>query len=176
MKERNAMFKNCNIKLILLPILVVVLLAVILIVVFTKGHPKTPATVEKVFNALEINGFIGTDLTSVYQEEWNIGNALKNAIGCEENDIRFDFFVFDNEKNAEGIRKQYQSYIRENRYAYPNIEISEGSANYMLYTIKADGLYTINMRVANTLIFAYCNEENAGRLNAIMTKIGYFDE
>ena len=46
----------------------------------------------------------------------------------------------------------------------------------MLYTIKANGLYTINMRVANTLIFAYCDEENASKLNAIMKEIGYFDE
>ena len=57
-----------------------------------------------------------------------------------------------------------------------NIEVSEGSANYMLYTIKANGLYTICMRVDNTLVFAYCNEENASKLNAIMIEIGYFDE
>lgn len=170
------MFKNGNIKLILFPVLVVALLAVILFVVFTKGHPKTPATAEKVFNAIENNGFVGADITSDYQEKWGTGNELQKAIAFEDGDIRFDFFEFDNEKSAEGIRKQYQSYIRENRYAYPNIEISEGSANYMLYTIKADGLYTINMRVANTLIFAYCNEENASKLNAIMIEIGYFDE
>lgn len=170
------MFKNGNIKLILFPILVVVLLVVILIAVFTKGHPKTPATVEKVFNAIEKNGFVGADITSDYQEKWDMSNELQNAIAFEDDDIRFDFFVFDNEKTAEYIRKKYRTYIKENRYDIPNIEISEGSANYMLYTIKANGLYTINMRVANTFIFAYCNEENASKLNAIMTEIGYFDE
>lgn len=169
------MMKNSNIKLIIFPILVVVLLAVILIVVFTKGHPKTPATVENVFNAIENNGFIGADITSDYQEKWDMGNELQNAIAFEDNDIRFDFFVFDNDKNAEHIRKQYRSYIRENRYDIPNIEVSEGAANYMLYTIKANGLYTICMRVDNTLVFAYCNEENASKLNAIMIEIGYFD-
>lgn len=167
--------KNGNIKLILFPILVVVLLAVILIAVFTKGHPKTPATVEKVFNAIENKGFVGADITSDYQEKWDMGNELQNAIAFEDNDIRFDFFVFDNDKNSEHIRKQYRSYIRENRYDIPNIEVSEGAANYMLYTIKANGLYTICMRVDNTLVFAYCNEENANKLNAIMIEIGYFD-
>lgn len=176
MKERNDMFKNGNIKLILFPILVVVLLAVILIAVFTKGHPKTPATTEKVFNAIENNGFIGADITSDYQEKWDMGNELQNAIAFEDGDIRFDFFEFDSYKEAEHIRKQYRSYIRENRYDYPNIEVSEGAANYMLYTIKANGLYTICMRVDNTLVFAYCNEENASKLNAIMIEIGYFDE
>lgn len=177
MKVRNFMFKNGNIKLILFPILVVLLLVVILIIaVFTKGHPKTPATVEKVFNAIENNGFVGADITSDYQEKWDMSNELQNAIAFEDDDIRFDFFVFDNEKTAEHIRKKYRTYIKENRYDIPNIEISEGSANYMLYTIKANGLYTICMRVDNTLVFAYCNEENASRLNAIMIEIGYFDE
>lgn len=175
MKARNYMLKNSNIKLILFPILVVALLAVILFVVFTKGHPKTAATVEQVFSTLEKNGLIAADLTSDYQEKWDIGNVLKNAVGSEEDDLRFDFFVFDNEKSAEYIRKKYQTYIGENRYANPNIEISEGAANYTLYTIKAKGMYTINMRVANTLVFAYCNEENANKLNAIMTDLGYFD-
>ena len=168
--------KNGNIKLILFPILVVVLLAVILIAVFTKGHPKTPATVEKVFNAIEDNGFVGADITTDYQEKWDMGDELQSAIAFEDGDIRFDFFEFDSYKNAEHIRKQYRSYIRENRYDIPNIEVSEGAANYMLYTIKANGLYTICMRVDNTLVFAYCNEENASKLNAIMIEIGYFDE
>jgi len=170
------MFKSNNVKYILFPVFVVVLLAVILSIVFAKGHPKTPATVEKVYSTLEKNNLVAADLTNDYQERWKIGNTLENAVGSKDNDLRFDFFVFDSNKSAESIRRQYQSYILENRYSIPNIEISEGSSNYMLYTIKANGLYTINMRVANTLIFAYCDEENASKLNAIMKEIGYFDE
>lgn len=170
------MFKSENIKLVLFPVLVVALLVVVLFIVFTKGHPKTPATAEQVFSTLENNGFAAVDLTSTYQEKWNMDSVLKNAVVCEENDLRFDFFVFDSEQSADHIRKKYQTYIRENRYANPNIEISEGATNYNLYTIKAKGVYTINMRVANTLVFAYCNEENANQLNAIMRELGYFSE
>jgi len=170
------MFKSGNVKLILFPMLVVALLAVIMFIVFTKGHPKTPATVEKVSSVLENNGFVSVDLTSDYQEKWNMDSELKNAVVYEENDLRFDFFVFDSEKSADHIRIKYQTYIRESRYANPNIEISEGATNYNLYTIKAKGVYTINMRVANTLVFAYCNEENANQLNAIMRELGYFSE
>ena len=107
--------KNGNIKLIMFPILVDVLLAIILIAVFTKGHPKTPATVEKVFNAIEDNGFVGADITTDYQEKWDMGDELQSAIAFEDGDTRFDFFEFDSYKNAEHIRKQYRSYIRENR-------------------------------------------------------------
>ena len=176
MKVGYCMFKSGSFKLFLFPILVVALLAVFLIVVFTKGHPKTPATVAQVSSALEKNGFDAVDLTNDYQEKWNMDSVLKNAVVCEEDDLRFDFFVFDSEQNADYVRVKYQTHIRENRYANPNIEISEGATNYMLYTIKAKGVYTINMRVANTLVFAYCNEENANKLNAIMRELGYFDE
>lgn len=175
-ESENCMLKNGNWKLILFPVLVVVLLVVIFVVVFTKGHPRTPATPAQVLNVIEENGFIGANITSDYQQKWEMGDELQNAIAFEDGDIRFDFFEFDSYKNAEHIRKQYRSYIRENRYDIPNIEVSEGAANYMLYTIKANGLYTICMRVDNTLVFAYCNEENAGKLNAIMIGIGYFDE
>ena len=170
------MFKRDSFKLVLLPVFVVALLAVFLIIVFTKGHSKTPATVEQVSSALEKNGFVVVDLTNDYQEKWNMDSALKNVVVCEEDDLRFDFFVFDSEENADYVRVKYQTYIRENRYANPNIEISEGATNYTLYTIKAKGVYTINMRVANTLVYAYCNEENANKLNAIMRELGYFDE
>lgn len=170
------MCKSDSFKFVLLPVFVVVLLAVFLIIVFTKGHPKTPATAEQVSSALEKNGFDTVDLTNDYQEKWNMDSALKNAVVCEEGDLRFDFFVFDSEENADYVRVKYQTHIRENRYANPNVEISEGATNYMLYTIKAKGVYTINMRVANTLVFAYCNEENANKLNAIMRELGYFDE
>lgn len=50
------------------PILVVILLAFIMAAVFTKGQPKSPATSEQIFAALENNGFQGFDLTTDYRE------------------------------------------------------------------------------------------------------------
>lgn len=89
------MFKNGNWKLILFPILVVVLLVVIFVVIFTKGHPRTPVTPEQVLSVIEENGFTGANITSDYQEKWDMGNELQNAIAFEDGDIRFDFFEFD---------------------------------------------------------------------------------
>ena len=37
-------------------------------------------------------------------------------------------------------------------------------------------MYTVCMRVENTLVFAYCDEENATNLNNILIGIGYFEE
>ena len=57
-----------NLKLVIFPIIVVLLIGIVFAIVFTKGHPKTPATVEKVFNAIENNCFVGADITSDYQQ------------------------------------------------------------------------------------------------------------
>lgn len=170
------MLRNSNLKFILFPIIVVVMLAAILIVVFINGQPKTPATAEQVHDVLANKGYTAVDLTDDYRKELGVGDKLINAVSAEVDDIRFVFFVFDSDESAEAVRKQYQSFINTNRYAAQNIEISEGATNFMKYTIIAKGLYTINMRVSNTLIFAECKEENAGKLSDIMIEIGYFDE
>lgn len=169
------MSKTDKLRAVVLTASAVALLAVIWIVIFTKASPKTPATAPQVFAVLAENGLTGADLTGAFREKWSIDTALKTAVGTEENDLRFDFFVFDTANTAERIRKNYQTFIREERYATPNIEVSEGAANFVLYTLKADGTYTVNMRVENTLVFAYCRTENAARLDAVMRGIGYFD-
>ena len=167
---------KANLKFILFPIIVVVLIVAIFVYIFTVKGPKTPATPQLVQEVFESNELMYGDVTKDYREKWNVDDMLQSAVACEKDDLRFDFFVFDSEANAEQIRKKYRSYIRENRYSTPNIEISEGVNNYMLYSIKAVGMYTVCMRVENTLVFAYCDEKNAADLNKIMVGIGYFEE
>lgn len=167
---------RANWKFIVFPIVVVALIVFIFVYIFAVKGPKTPATPQLVQEALTTNELPYADLTEDYREKWNVDDMLQSAVGCEKDDLRFDFFVFDRDASAESYRKQYQSYIRENRYSNPNIEVSEGVSNYMLYSIKAAGMYTVNMRVENTLVFAYCDEENADSLNRIMVGIGYFEE
>lgn len=169
------MSKTDKLRAVVLTASAVALLAVIWAVIFIKASPKTPAAAPQVSAALAENGLTGADLTDAYREKWAVGTALKAAVGTEKSDLRFDFFVFDTANTAERIRKNYQTFIREERYATPNIEVSEGAANFVLYTLKADGTYTVNMRVENTLVFAYCRTENAERLDAVMRGIGYFD-
>ena len=169
------MSKTDKLRAVVLTASAVALLAVIWAVIFIKASPKTPATAPQVSAALAENGLNAADLTDAYRKKWAVGTALKAAVGTEKGDLRFDFFVFDTANTAERFRKNYQTFIREERYATPNIEVSEGAANFVLYTLKADGTYTVNMRVENTLVFAYCRTENAERLDAVMRGIGYFD-
>lgn len=170
------MRRKTNVKIVCFTAFAALLLVCILLYVFLSRSPKTPATVELVTKALEENGFVAVDLTEQYREKWEVGDTVVAAVCTEKEDIRFDFFVFDSEQSAEHIRKQYQSYIRENRYDTPNIIVDEGIYNYILYTIKAKEMYTVNMRVENTLVFAYCNAENMSYVQNIMKDIGYFEK
>ena len=117
-----------------------------------KIYPRTPATPEQVLSVIEENGFVGANITSDYQKKWEMGDELQSAIAFEDSDIRFDFYEFDSYENAEHIRKQYRSYIRENRYDIPNIEVSEGAANYMLYTKKEGFCLSSKVRTNAALI------------------------
>lgn len=165
------MLKN----LIKVSIAVGALIGIIVIVFSITNNPKTPATADQVWTILETQGFEPADTTQLYKDEWgNIGNSLSEVVSMESGDIRFDFFVFNNTENAEVIRKRYQSYIRDNRYHIPNVKVSEGAANYMIYTLKANGMYSVNIRVGNTLIFAYSDEENASKIDNIILEMDYF--
>lgn len=165
------MFKNC----LKIFIALGALLGMVLIIFSITNNPKTPVTAEQVWSILEAQEFIPSDTTQLYKDEWgNNGNGLTQVVSTESDDIRFDFFVFDSQENAESIRKLYQSFINSNRYCVPNVEIKTGSANYMIYTLKAKGIYTVNIRVGHTLIFAYANEENASKVDSIIQDMDYF--
>ncbi len=151
------------------------LFGVFLLVLAITGHSKTPATAEQVRGILVSQDFEPADTTQPYREKWGKnGHSLIQAVSAEVEDIRFDFYLFDSDKSAEYIRKLYQSYIRDNRYDLPNAEIKEGAANYVIYTIKAGGMYTVNIRVGNTLVYAESDEENASKINGIVLAMEYF--
>ncbi len=151
------------------------LIGVLLLVLATTGHPKPPITAEQVWGILVSQGFEPADTTQFYKEEWGKnGYSLVQAVSAETENIQFDFYVFDSDKSAEFIRGLYQSYIRDNRYCIPNAEIKEGTANYVIYTIKAGGMYTVNIRVGNTLVYVESDEEKASKINDIVLAMKYF--
>lgn len=77
-------------------------------------------------------------------------------------------------KSAVSLWRQYNAHIRQSRYSRPNVEFQEKLANYQIYTIEANGEYTVNMRVDHTVVYAYCEEEEIGILQNMLKQIGYF--
>ena len=55
------------------------------------------------------------------------------------------------------------------------MEIVAGMANYMIYTIEAKGIYTVNIRVGNTLVCGESKGENAGTLNKVLLAMDNFE-
>ena len=168
--------KKSDIKLIVFPIVTVLMLGTIWFFVLTQDKPKTAISYESVWSILESNGYTPTDLTKAYQEKWSLDDALQKAVNCETENLQFNFFAFDRAETAENISKQYQTYIKEKGCNDKNTLVSKKDSDYFLYTAKANGTYTINMRVSDTVVFAYCKEENEDLLNRIMRNIGYFYE
>ena len=54
-----------------------------------------------------------------------------------------------------------------------NISNSEGYANYYMHSLKSSDVYYITIRVGNTALYAYCDEDYMGKLGKILSGIGY---
>lgn len=147
-------------------------LAVVVFIGIFSGTPKTMATAESVWSILENNGFEPFDSTEEYKEKWN--NGVIKVVSMTDDDVNFNFFVFSDDETADQARGEYISYIRWNRYGVPNIEIGEGARNYIIYTLTANGMYSVDIKVGNTLIFAYSDEENADKIDKIVSEMDYF--
>lgn len=92
--------------------LLAIAIGVIAIVFGTTSKPKTPATIEQVWNILEEQNFKPIDITQLYKEDWGEnGHILNQAVGVDLDDIHFEFFVFDSDESAEYVRGYYRTYV-----------------------------------------------------------------
>lgn len=147
----------------------IILLAVILIYAFTNGHPKTPATCQQVTTVLSDLGYAPSDTTSLYSED---DAQLKSSVSIENKQIRFDFFEYDNEKDAAKVYSNACNQMLDYRSS-GNISNSEGYTNYYMHSLKSSGVYYITIRVENTVLYAYCDEDYMSELGKILSGIGY---
>ena len=140
-----------------------------------NGHPKSTASPEQVWEVLEDQGYDPFDSLQPYKEKWtSIKDKINTAITVQKDDLQFNFFVFDSKETAEFVWGHCYSYIRWNRYDSTNLETWDTAANYHIYTITAAGMYSVCIRIDNTLIFAYSNEENKTKIDDIRNAIDYF--
>ena len=146
-----------------------ILLGVILIYAFSDGQRKTPATCQQVTTVLTSLGYVPSDTTSLYSEE---DSHLVSSVTIENEKIRFDFFEFDNENSADNVYDNACNQMLDYRSS-GNISNSEGYANYYMHSLKSSDVYYITIRVGNTALYAYCDEDYMGKLGKILSGIGY---
>ncbi len=148
-----------------------ILLVAMLIYVFNDGQPKTPATCQQVATALSDLGYTPLDTTDAYLKQ---DSHLKNSVAVETDTIRFDFFEFDNDDSASNVYTHAYKQILDYRNGHiEDVETEEYYANYRLYSLKTTGKYYLTIRVDNTAIYAYCDEEYTGELAEILDAISY---
>lgn len=135
---------------------------------------KETAFVEQVYSVMTAQGFEPKVITEeYYQHDADFKEVLIKCIAIEKEDIRFDFFEFNNRDSAIEIYQQAHSTFTIEYNATHNIETDHHIANYSIYTLDALGKYGVAIYVDNTAVYAYCNSENKNEINKNLSKIDY---
>ena len=134
---------------------------------------KPSATVEQVWEVLVSQGYQPLDTTKIHLEKYPKSDRFE-SIGVEKDDVRFEFFTFENDNNAVSLYEKFYSLVfstRNTPYAQRHTHIS----NYDIYALASSGRYSVAIRVGSTVLYAYCNAENEVKMNTILSAIDYLD-
>lgn len=148
--------------------------SIILIVISLCTVPKTPTTVEQVRDVIASHGYTPLDIAEIYHESQpDSKSTLKEGVGFQDGDIHFDFYVFYNLGTPERIFAEARSMLIDKYHARGKKNDITAVANYTIFTLREKETYNIVVCVENTLVYAYCNEKNEGKINKILREIDY---
>ncbi|NLX93217.1 MAG: hypothetical protein GXZ02_05040 [Clostridiales bacterium] len=146
------------------------LIAIILVVLVKTTVPKTPATTEQVREVLVTLGYEPQDITKQFSE---LESTLNQCIAIQKNDIRFEFYDFNNSNSAIDAYGDAHSLIIRTKMALPRVQTQTDKANYSIYTLEAAGEYSVAIHVGTTAVYAYSNADNRNEINNILDAIDY---
>lgn len=183
-KKKSFELIKTNFKMILFPIVVVLLLGGILLYFSINGQPKTVATYEQVWTAVENQGITPTDTTEMFKDAWknrndSKGDSLQKALTfmIPDSGVDFNFFIFDDDKSAHAARVSYWNYLRYDSGRFgtkgTNQEYRSSVSNYTVYWVKYDDFYSVCTRVGNTVIYAEADADSNKQVKNIIEEIGY---
>ncbi len=137
---------------------------------------KEPVTSDRIWEIIEQHGYVPQDLTEKYYEhDPAFKNTLIKSVAFVDNDIRFDYFEFNNSNSAIDIYGQAYTEIIMNYNAVHKIEIDHQMGNFSIYLLDSLGKYNVAIYVENTAIYANCNSENKNEINKILNTINYLE-
>ncbi len=148
---------------------IIILFAIIWGILSINTGEKTPVDSQRVYEEIINLGYEPIDTTSLYIED---DSNLQKSVTIDNKKIRFDFFEFDNDNSAINVYNHACSQM----HTYQSgdmIERDEGYNNYSMYSLKSKGVYYITIRVGNTALYAYCDEEYKSELDTILLSIDY---
>jgi len=142
---------------------------------YTGGIPK-PADTQQVEAAIAAAGFQISDITGDFSKITFYNDDINECISATENDIYFEFYICRDTASAAEVFSQAHSLIYKTHFDYPNIEVSNQKVNYADYSLDSNGLYSITMYTGKTVVYAYCDSENKGRVLDILEGIHYVEK
>lgn len=138
------------------------------------SEPKTQATVEEVWKAIETEGFEPKDITQdYYNGDSDAFMYLIKCIAFDKNDIHFEFFEFNNEDSAKDLYGQAHYKITTTHNSWQRIETDNRMANYRIYTLDANGQYGVAIFVGNTAVYAHSQSQSKNKIDKILDSIDY---
>ena len=140
---------------------------------YLTGQPE-PISVEQMNDVLISQDLQPMDMSDTAQGNFP-GAGLTSCIVAEQDDIRFEFYTFDNPSSALRVYREARKLIITTKMETPRVQIEQGKANYKFYSLAAGGSYSVTVYVKNTAIYAYCTEENQSKIIGILDTIGYVD-
>ncbi len=175
-KRKTTYTSSVSNKSIILAFIFVIIFVVFIILWFSAlfSEPKTPATTDEVWAAIEEQGYKPEDISDFYyQKDSGFKLTLQKCIAFEDDDIHFEFFEFNNRDSAIDIYGQAYHNITVTHNSWQKMETSYKNKNYSLYFLDSHGKYNVSIFVENTAVYAYCNSENKYEINQILDKIDY---
>lgn len=174
-----SLLQNCTWKQLLkLAAIFGVMFGAFFLFIYVISDPIDPVTAEHVWDVLEDQGYDPIDTTQYYQESWSdTQHEITNAVTVATDEFEFNFFVLSTEERASWLYRSYRSYISQHRYSPSPKEHDTRLGNCLIYWVKAPNKYTVDIRIANTVLYAYCDsedEEYMSKINEIVRAIGYF--
>lgn len=153
---------------------VLVVIFIVGILLYNLTYRPEPVSVEKMCEVLSAHNLQPNDVTDAAADGFS-GAGLKSCIIAEQDDLRFEFYEFDNFGAALQVQREARKLIVRSKMAYPRVQIETGSVNYQYYSLDAGGNYSVTIYVKNTAVYAYCNSENQNKLINIIADIAYAD-
>lgn len=170
--ERQNLGEKFTVKGIILLILIIAFMLGLFLALINIGEPKSPATKQQVYTALENQGLSQNDFTDGYVEEYP-ALGIVSVVGYRTDDFRIEFFELENNKFARNITVQLNQAILDARDITNDSEHITGMQNYYIHTYNVDDKHFWLMRIDNTVIYGFCYDDNYEKMVDVMTELGY---
>lgn len=83
-----------------------------------------------------------------------------------------EFFELKSSSDANNMYGQFTTIILDYRIGN-YYDGSSGYSNYKMYWMTSNNTFYTVIKVENTVIYAYCDEDYMGELGEILSRIGY---